>query len=258
MPFSVHIYKLLDTLEPSLRQILLAILEEIEQQREESVSRNDFIELKNIVADLAKAQKGLAQAQEKTERRLEELAQAQEKTERRLEELAQAQEKTERRLEELAQAQKETEMELRKLIGEHRKTRTELGILQHTVGYFLEDRAYVGLPKLLKRDFEVEVIGHLRREFIEYTPGLYEEVNIIGEGKKDSQRVWIIGECKSQLKKRDIDKFLKTLKKIEKVVSGQKILIAVTYQTSPQVRKYLEEKGIKLYFSYELPLLPLG
>ena len=338
MPYSVNIIRLLDKVEPPLREVLIEILAEIERQRkqwEESVTKTEFNELKDIVADLAKAQnrteqklKELAEAQKKTEQRVNELAEAQKKTEQRLDsltqrvnelaeaqkktekrlnelaeaqrkteqrldsltqrvnelaeaqrkteqrldsltqrvnelaeaqkktekrlnELAEAQKKTEQRVNELAEAQKKTEEELRKLVGEHRKTREELGGLSHTVGYILEDKSYEALPSLLKKDFGIEV-EELKRDFIEISPNRYEEINIIGKGKKNGTQVWILGECKTQLKKRDVDSFLKKVSRIEHLFPGEKVFVAVTYQTSPQVRHYTEEKGIKLYFSYQL------
>jgi hypothetical protein len=57
----------------------------------------------------------LAQAQARTEQRVEELAQAQARTEQRVEELAQAQARTEQRVEELAQAQARTEQRVEEL-----------------------------------------------------------------------------------------------------------------------------------------------
>ena len=56
-------------------------------REERGVSREDFSELKDVV-------RNLAQAQERTEIRVEELAEAQKRTENRVEELAQAQEET--------------------------------------------------------------------------------------------------------------------------------------------------------------------
>jgi len=238
------------------------------------VTREELKELKDAVNELILAHKSaeqrltklevtvaeLAEAQKKTEQRLNELAEAQKKSEERLtrleitvQELAEAQKRTEQRLNELAEAQKRTEEELRTLIGEHKKTREQLGGLSHTVGYILEDRAYRGLPELLKRDFGVQTIS-LKRDFIEIAPKKYEEVNILGEAQKDGKRVWIIGDCKTQLKKKDIDEFLELVKKIDKSVKGEKILLSVTYQTSPPVRAYAQEKGVKIYFSYEMPL----
>jgi flagellar biosynthesis GTPase FlhF len=275
MPYSTKIIKLLDKVEPTLREVLIALLEEMERQRLENVTKNEFNELKAIVKELAEAQKRseerltrlenvvaeLAEAQKRTEERLNELAEAQKRSEERLTrlenvvaELAEAQKRTEERLNELAEAQKKTERELEKLVGEHRKTREMVGNLQHTVGYVLEDRAFVGLPPLLKEDFGIEIVEALRRDYIEVYPGKYIEVNIIGKGKRDGRDVWIIGDCKTQLKKRDVDEFLKILKQIEESISGDKLPIIVTYQTSPLVRNYIKERGLKLYFSYQFPL----
>ena len=52
---SVELFKKLEAVEPSLRSVLLAILEEIEKQQKERVIKDEFRELKEIVADLAKA-----------------------------------------------------------------------------------------------------------------------------------------------------------------------------------------------------------
>ena len=98
MEISVRLMRQLDTVDPELRQVLYAILEEIERQSQERVTKDEFRELKEIV-------QSLAQAQARTEARIEELAQAQARTEARVEELAQAQARTEARVEELAQAQ---------------------------------------------------------------------------------------------------------------------------------------------------------
>ncbi len=119
----------------------------------------------------------------------------------------------------------------------------------------LEDRAYAGLPKLLKDDMGITITEPLRRDYIEVSPERYIEANIIGKARKNGKNLWIIGECKTQLKKKDVDAFLKELKKLDKVIKGEKIPLIVTYQASPPVRKYTEEKGIKLYFSYQMPML---
>ncbi|MEW6528226.1 MAG: hypothetical protein AB1444_16355 [Spirochaetota bacterium] len=102
------------------RQIIEIIDERIGQVH---VTKEDFSELKSIVRDLAEAQqrtekrleelaeaqKRTEEAQQRTEKRVEELAEAQQRTEKRVEELAKAQQRTEKRLEELAEAQKRTE-----------------------------------------------------------------------------------------------------------------------------------------------------
>jgi DNA repair exonuclease SbcCD ATPase subunit len=75
------------------------------------------------IEELAEGQQRLFEAQARTEGRLNELAQAQARTEGRLNELAQAQTRTEGRLNELAQAQTRTEERLNELA--QAQTRTE-------------------------------------------------------------------------------------------------------------------------------------
>ena len=289
MPVSVSLIKKLEQVEPGLREILIAVLEEMERQREETVTKREFNELKEIVRELAEAQKRteervreLAEAQKRTEQRLEELAQAQKRTEERLEELAQAQKRTEERLdslaqrveelaeaqkrtderldslaqrvEELAQAQRRTEEALADLIKEHAKTREQLGGLSNTVGYILENEAMRALPKLLLEEFGLVVKGRLVRKFVEDEKGHPVEVNIIGEAERDGERFLVLGESKSQLSRNGVREFLdKKLKKVRKPLGLELFPILVTHMiTSPDVVDYALSKGIKrVYYSYE-------
>ena len=180
-----------------------------------------------------------------------ELAEAQRKTEQKVEELAEAQRRTEQKVEELAEAQRKTEEELRKLARAQREMRAQLGGLAHTVGYRLEDEAFKALPSLLKRDMGVQVVGRLKRDYIEVAPEKYLEVNILGKGIKEEEEVLIIGEAKSQLRKRDVDRFIKKCQEVSRYVEGEQLRVLVTYQAPPQVQRYVSEKGIKLYFSYD-------
>ena len=298
MPVSANFIRMLEGLQPELREVFLAFWEEIERQR--TVTREEFNELKEIVRDISENLKGLAQAQRRTEERLNELservnqlAEAQRKTEERLnqlavrvdqlaeaqrrteerlneltermnqltvrvDQLAEAQRRTEERLNELtervnqlAEAQRRTEKEIEKLAKGLESLRKEVGGLAHTVGYRLEDEAIKALPELLKRDAGVEVVGRLKRDYIEIAPGKYIEVNIWGTGRINGEEYVIVGEARSQLKKGDVDEFIKKVNAIKRYIPKEQIKILVTYQTSPIVRKYAEEKGIKIYFSYE-------
>jgi len=150
MGMSVALYRKLERVAPDLRDALLSLFEEVERNREEAVTKHEFNELKDVVRQLAEAQlktevrldnltvkmEELAEAQKKTEARLdrltvkvEELAEAQKRTEARVEELAEAQKKTEARLdslalkvEELAEAQKRTEARVEELAEAQKRT----------------------------------------------------------------------------------------------------------------------------------------
>ena len=225
----------------------------------EVVKAKEFNELKEIVRELAEAQKQTTQS-------IKELTEAQKKSEDRISkieitmrELIEAQKKSEERLtkleitvQELIEAQKNTEDEIRRLTKSLISLKEEVGGLSHTVGYRLEDEAIKSLPSLLKRDMDIEVIGRLRRDFLEVAPHKYIELNIWGEGERNGKKYVIIGEAKSQLKKRDVDDFMDKVEEIKRYVSEEQICLLVTYITSPDVRRYAEEKGIKIYFSYEL------
>jgi len=289
MPVSIALIRKLEEVEPRLREVLFAILEEIERQREETVTKKEFNELKEIVKELAEAQKRteqrveeLAEAQKRTEQRVEELAEAQKRTEERLtrlekvveelaeaqkrteerltrlekvvEELAQAQKRTEERVEELAQAQKRTEKELQKLIKEHAKTREQVGGLSITVGYVLENEAMKALPALLEQEFGLKLEGRLVRKFVRDKKGKPIEVNIIGKAVKNGHRVIVIGEAKAQLSKNKVSEFLrKTLKRLEGVFKEEFFPILITHMvTQPDVEEYAVNQGIKrIYYSYE-------
>ncbi len=230
----------------------------------ELVKTSDFNELKGIVRDLSLAQKRtelrigeLAEAQK-------ELAEAQKRTELKVEELVEAQKRTELKVEELVEAQKRTEKELcilvidhKTLVSDHKITRQLLGGLTHTVGYKLEDIAYKTLPALLKKDFGLIIQGRLKRAYSTDNQNEKIEINIIGEAKKDNngQKIMIVGESKSQLSKNDVNKFIrKKLKRLQGIYETI-FPVLITYMISePDVEEYTKEKGIALYYSYDLML----
>jgi len=219
------------------------------------------------VEELAQAQKEteqkikeLTEAQKKTEQRINELAEAQKRTEQEIEkiwgaikELTEAQKKTEQRVNELAEAQRKTEETLKKLIEEHSKTREKLEGLSHSFGYLLEDRAMKSLPKILKRKYNIKAVGNFVRDYF-IINGEHVEVNIFGKAKKGNKEYILIGEAKSQVTKKAIDKFLKKCDKISRSFSKETIKVFISYIFPPGIKEYAEEKGIVLIPSYELDL----
>jgi hypothetical protein len=114
------------------------LAEVVEAAYADLVKTGDFNELKGIVKELAQAQQRtetrmeeLTQAQQRTETRMEELAQAQQRTETRMEELAQAQQRTETRMEELAHAQQRTETRVEELAQAQQRTEMRVEELAH-------------------------------------------------------------------------------------------------------------------------------
>jgi hypothetical protein len=235
------------------------VLVEMVELANQLVKASDFAELKQVVKELAEAQKRteqrlneLAEAQKRTEQRLNELAEAQKHTEQRLNELAQAQARTERRLEELAHAQARTEAALQKLAEEHLETRRQLGGLAMTVGYTLENEAYKALPALLRRDYGLVVEGRLKRSHVTVKEGSYVEVNVLGDGLLQGRPVKIVGESKAQLSQNDVDRFVRRKLKLLREVFPDLFPVLITHMvTSPEVEDYARSKGIALYYSYD-------
>ena len=240
------------TLDPSAAKAIAEILGTIYEDLQNTVTKTDFSELREIVKELGDAQKATEIRIGTLAERVEELAEAQKRTEARVEELAEAQKRTEARVEELAEVQKGTERELRLLVGEHQETRKQLGGLSTTVGYTLENEAYKALPALLKKDHKVIVKGKLKRQYVTDSKGNYLEINIYGSASKNGKTLTIVGESKSQLSQKAIDEFLR--KKINRLKDVHKNIfpILVTHMISdPDVGEYANDKGIALYYSYD-------
>jgi hypothetical protein len=279
---------IIESLPQQMQLPMLKLMDRLRDETLDTVKRSDFEELRGVVtalgervSDLALAQKNsekrlsrveiilqelaeaqkktaqrveeLAEAQKRTEQRVEELAEAQKRTEQRVEELAEAQKRTEQRVEELVEAQRNTEKTLNIVVKEQKKIRKDFGGLSDSIGYSLEDRAIKGLPALLSRDLGLK-IETLDRRFIEYPDGGDDEINIYGEGLIDEETVYIIGESKSQLGKRDVDRFTKFLARVSNHLGARVIPLLVTYSVRPKVEQYAREKinGLSLYMSFEI------
>ncbi len=263
--------------EDPLAKTLTNQLSRIYREIADTVTREDFNELKKVVEGLAKAQAKteerlddltkivgkLVQRVDKLSERLEELARAQAKTEERLdklsqrvEELARAQAKTEKRLEELAKAQAETEKIVQKLVKDMDMVKSRLEGLSDAVGYGLEDKLIPHMNKFVKHYYGCEVRVIDRRNII-YSEGGFDEINIYIEAKKNNEDYLIIGECKSKPGKKDIDKFLQLKKRVERYFPDKKIKsFIVGYTFHPNVEEYLKGKKEVDYFkSFEIEMI---
>ena len=220
---SEHLKKRLEEAFQEKQAVVLGevITEAILESQKQLVKASDFNELKEIVRDLA-VKTG---------------------------ELAEAQKRSEQRIEELAEAQRRTEEEIRRLTGEVQDIRSELGGLARSMGYAFENEAYRALPGYLKT-LGIEVTERFVRREIDG-----EEINILGKGKKNGQEIIIVGEVEVRLTS------AKKIKQLERKASivhrkhPQKELfkILVTHFASPSVIEKAEEKGITIVQSFEWP-----
>ena len=228
MSVSVALIRKLEELDTKTREAFLCFMEEVEEKTSIiAVGRSEFNELKEVVRDLAEAQK-------RTEQRIEKLTEAQERTEQRVEELAHSQGK-------LAEAQERTEASVRALADDQKDIRKQLGGLAMTVGYGIEDQLIPHLKAFAQREFGIEVTLVDRRNVI-YPDGAYDEVNLFAEGAKDGLPFFLIGECKAQPGKKDFDRFDKMIERLRTLLPGEIQPFLVGYHFTPQVETYAEKR----------------
>ncbi len=224
-------------------------VEELAEAQKRTEARLDRLEA--VVAELAEAQR-------RTEQRVEELAEAQKRTEARLDrleaivaKLAEAQRRTEQRVEELAEAQKRTEMELRQLAGHVQMLHERVEGLSNAVGYSLENRAYLALPRLLSERYGIQVEGDLWRRYV--TVGLKtRQVNIYGYGYRNGQRVLIVGEAKVRPSRREVERFRKLCDQLEAQEGLPVVALFVAHDFPPEIERALREQNILPIWSYEI------
>ena len=273
--------ELIEKLPLEVQFPMMKILDQLREGLTDTVTKADFSRLEGVVSvlgdktlELAEAQKRteqrvgeLAEAQKRTEQRVEELAEgqkelveAQKRTEQRVEELAEgqkelveAQKRTEQCIEELAESQKKTEKSLQQVVKRQDRMGKELGGLSSSFGYFLENEAIRLLPGILKREKGID-IQVMDRRFIVYADGKDDEINIYGEGLENGKKAYVIGESKSQLGKKDTDRFRKLVRRVSDHLNSKVHPLIVTHSVHPSVAAYVKKvmPELRIYQSYEL------
>jgi len=189
----------------------------------------------------------LTEAQRHTDQKLAELTEAQRHTDQKLAELTEAQRHTEQKLAELTEAQRQTEQNLSALIKRVDIIEERLEGISDSVGYSLENNAYRALPKLLANR-GIHVKQRLKRCYINGY-----QVNIFGTAQRDGKDILIFGECKTRPSKKEIDRFVRITDKLCQTKGCEnRILLVVAHDLHPTVEKYLLDKDIMYFWSYEL------
>jgi predicted nuclease with TOPRIM domain len=160
-------------------------------------------------------------------------------------ELAQEQKKLAQGLEELAQAQKETQKTLKELT-------INVSRLGEVLGFGLEDIARVMVPGYLLRHEKIEIEGELSRNFF-VVDGKEIEVNLYGEGKRESVEVVIIGEVKTRIYEREAKSFLScVVEPIRSIIKDKELYpLMFAYFIHPSAQALANLHGIHLIASYQ-------
>jgi predicted transcriptional regulator len=226
---------------------IVAIVEE--RLRDVKVTREAFDALRGAVLSLAEAQRRteerletLAEGLLALTRHVDQLAEAQRRTEERLETLAEGLLALTRRVDQLAEAQRRTEEAVRALAQ-------AVGRLSDTIGYGLEDIARVILPGYLERHLDIRV-DELERRFIG-PEGREVEIDLYGEGSQGGRRVVILGEARSRIYSSEVEQFDRAMRPVTESLPDKVIKVMVGYLIHPSASRLAAEKEILLVASYQ-------
>jgi hypothetical protein len=198
---------------------LASVLGDMFEELRNTVTKDDFADLKAVVADLAEAQK-------RTEQRVEELAEAQKRTEQRVGELAVSQKRIEERME-----------------TGFRDIHNRFGVIGSRWGDGAEETFRQGLIETVRAlGYSVE---HFRGEdpegFINHRPRSYDLDVLVFNGSI------VVAEIKSNASGADVTEFHRATLLFEKQTGrkpDKRILIAVTIQSL--AHKIAEETGVSV------------
>lgn len=219
-------------------QTLLNVLDKVAAQVKESgATREDFSELKEIVARLSARMDELAITMNNLATRMDELTIT-------MNELAESQKRSEERLDRV-------EVRLDGIDKRLDNLSKQVGGLSESIGGDIEDIAYIVLHKVLKLEFGWEV-GVLKRtwQLWDKEP---EEVNIFGNATDPAntgKTIWIVGEAKHNLTSKEVSKFIKQLSRARRNLVGEIFPVCFCYRARPEVQKQIQDAGIRLVFSY--------
>lgn len=244
--------ELRETMEPDAAEKIIEVIGSVFDEIKNSVTKTEFHELKEVVRDLALAQRSTEDSVQKLSHNVQQMAGQLSQLTERVDTLAVRMDQLTEKVDQLSSNVQDIVRESKIATEERKEIWRQIGGMSHTIGYFLEDKSYPVLPHLLERDHSIIIQDKLKRGFLEIPKNKFVEINIWGKGTRLGTQLEIIGEAKTQLKKKDVDKLLMTVKAVENYIRAQIVPVCVTFQTSPHVQKYAKEKGVIVYFSYEL------
>lgn len=191
------------------------------ESRDHLVTGADFHALTDVVRELAESQKELADAQKRTESRMEELADAQK---------------------ELTWAMKDT--------------RKQLGGLAQSVGYGLEAYAMDRIPKILSRHMPFVEEASGPEQFISATGG-QDEVDVVVRGTLSGKPVVFLCETKTKISPQEIRDFLVTVNRVRPQIACDDVrVLYFAYRASPEARAAVAEVGGYLTFPHTILVRP--
>ena len=211
---------------------LASVIGEVYENLANIVTKSDFNELKEVVRELAEAQK---------------------RTELKVEELAEAQKRTEETVRILVLDVSELKSDMKEVKKDIKDVKKQMGGLSMDVGYGIEDKYLFLMEDFAFHQYEIKISG-AERKFIHYPDGKTDEVNLYMEGEQKGKRVYLIGEAKAQPGKKDIDQFAARLERLRGYFKAEVKGFMIGYLFHPEVEEHAKANypGIDLFKTYEI------
>lgn len=217
------------------------------------VRREDFSELTATVGRLA-------EAQERTEERMNRLADAQERTEEQMKQLVAAQQRTEEQMKQLTLAQQRTEGEVHELfVAQKELTWTmkdvhkQLGGLALSVGHGLEAYAMERIPKILAEHCGFVVETSVPETI--YADDRSYDIDIVCRGTIAGRPAAMLCEVKTNITSQEVREFLDVFERVRPVLARDETIAPADirplffgYRASPDTRRLIAERGGLLAF----------
>ena len=201
---------------------------------DELVTKAEFNELTAVTRELAEAQHMLANAQARTESRVEQLADAQARTESRLEQLANAQHM-------LANAQARTEWAIKDLAK-------QVGGLSNALGGSLEDFACDLVPEMLEKYWQMEVQSAATEELL--IGRRYREIDVVVRGTVAGKPVTVLCEVKATVSRKEVDGFLAIIERYRSLHPHEDIRpLFFGYKADRRARERIVAEGTAMVFT---------
>ena len=221
----------IDRLEEALSR-----LAEAQARTEERVGRLEG-RMDRVEAALAR----LAEAQARTEERVGRLEAA-------VQALAAAQARTEATVQTLAQqvgrletAQARTEATVQTLAQRVDDLAQQVGRLGDTIGFTLEDLAREVTPAYLAQHYGMHVL-QLDRHFVRLD-GQELELDLYGEGRRNSEVITVVGEVRSRIYGRDVEDTVRRVARLAPQLPGTPVTVLFGFVIHPSARDVAQRLG---------------
>jgi hypothetical protein len=208
----------------------------------ELVNRADFHKLTEVVQDLAEAQK-------RTEARVEELTEAQKRTGIYLDELARSQQEMRESQQEMRESQQEMQVSLVEMQRAIANLAKQVGGLSNAVGANLEDFACELVPELLEKYWRFVTVSAGPEE-ITTADRLCREFDVVVRGTIDGRPVTVLCETKATVSTTEVVKFLRIVDKVREAHPGDDIRpLFFGYKANAATRTLITQSNAAMIFT---------